>query len=133
MSEKESSNGRVAALSGGSSGIGRAIAEAFCARGWKVAVGARGEERLRDTVDALRASGGTAFGGRLDVTDPGSVDSFYDAARSALGPIDLVVSCAAHGKPGRFWELPPEEIRSEIDAGLTGALFFARRGVRDMV
>ncbi|MBM4267865.1 MAG: SDR family NAD(P)-dependent oxidoreductase [Deltaproteobacteria bacterium] len=134
----EPSNGsggdcRVAALSGGSSGIGKAIAAAFCARGWKVALGARRVERVRETVDSLREAGGAVFGDTLDVTDAGSIDAFYDAARETLGPIDLVVSCAAHARPGPFWELPPEEIRSEIDTGLIGALLFARRGVRDMI
>lgn len=124
---------RVAVLSGGSSGIGRAIASAFCARGWKVALGARREDRVREAVATLCDGGGAAFGAALDVTDASSIDAFYDAAREALGPIDLVVSCAAHARPGPFWELPPEEIRAEIDTGLIGALLFARRGVRDMI
>lgn len=124
---------RVAALSGGSSGIGRAIVEAFLGQGWKVAFGARREERVGKAIEELGAGEDQMFGGVLDVTDPGSIDAFYDRARAALGPIDLVVNCAAHARPGAFYELTPEEIRSEIDSGLTGSLLFSRRGVLDMI
>jgi len=133
QSDAHSRAARVAALSGGSSGIGRAIAGAFRARGWKVALGARREERVRATVADLGGASDELYGGRLDVTDAASIDAFYDAARAALGPIDLVVNCAAHARPGAFFELSPEEIRSEIDSGLVGALLFSRRGVRDML
>lgn len=124
---------RVAALSGGSSGIGRAIVAAFRAQGWKVAFGARRDERVRETLEALGGASSDLYGGRLDVTDAASIDAFFDQARSAIGPIDLVVNCAAHARPGAFYELPPEEIRSEIDTGLIGALLFSRRGVLDML
>lgn len=127
------SRSRIAAVSGGSSGIGRAIVSAFAAQGWKVALGARGRERVDEAVRALGRPADEVFGGVLDVTDPDSIDAFFDAASSALGPIDLVVNCAAHAAPGPFWELPAEQIRSEIDAGLTGALLFSRRAVLDMV
>ena len=124
---------RVAALSGGSSGIGRAIVAAFRDQGWKVAFGARRDDRVREAVEALGGSSESLFGGALDVTEPASIDAFYDAATAQVGPIDLVVNCAAHARPGAFYELSPEEIRSEIDTGLTGALLFSRRGVLDML
>lgn len=124
---------RVAALSGGSSGIGRAIVAAFRAQGWRVAFGARRIERVNETVEALGGLSEDLYGGILDVTDAASIDAFYDAATAAVGPIDLVVNCAAHAQPGAFYELSPAEIRSEIDSGLTGALLFSRRGVLDML
>ncbi len=134
MSETDSeTRTRVAAVSGGSSGIGRAIVEAFRAQGWKVAFGARRPERVAEVVEEIGASAGQLFGGKLDVTDPASIDAFYDAAAASVGAIDLVVNCAAHARPGAFYELSPEEIRSEIDSGLTGALLFSRRGVLDML
>lgn len=124
---------RVAAVSGGSSGIGRAIVAAFREQGWKVAFGARRLERVRETVNALGGASDDIYGGTLDVTDAASIDAFYDAAAAAVGLIDLVVNCAAHAQPGAFYELSPDEIRSEIDSGLTGALLFSRRGVLDML
>lgn len=132
-SNSEDRRTRTAALSGGSSGIGRAIVEAFLAEGWNVAFGARREDRVRETVAALGADAGRLYGGRLDVTDAASIDAFFEAASGALGPIDLVVNCAAHARPGAIWELSAEEIRSEIDSGLIGALLFSRRGVLHML
>ena len=124
---------RVAAVSGGSSGIGRAIAEAFGGRGWAVAVGARREDRVKEAVAAVSAAGGSGLGAFLDVSDADSVESFYAAAEDALGPVDLVVSCAAHARPGALHELSPDEIRSQIETDLIGALFFVREGLRRMI
>lgn len=124
---------RVAAVSGGSSGIGRAVAEAFGALGWGVAIGARGEERVREAAAAVRERGGRALGARLDVRDAGSIEAFYAEAERTLGPVDVVVNCAAHARPGALHELSAEEIRSEVESGLVGALLFAREGVRRMI
>lgn len=124
---------RIAAVSGGSSGIGRAIAEAFAARGWQVALGARGERRLREAAAAVEACGGEALPARLDVTDAVSIEAFYQEAEQGLGPVDVVVSCAAHARPGPLHELSPDEIRSEVESGLVGALLFAREGIRRML
>ncbi len=121
---------RVAVVSGGSSGIGRAIAEAFGAQGWAVAVGSRREARVREAVSAVRDAGGKAFGAALDVCDADSIDDFYAASEASLGPADLIVGCAAHARPGRLDEKSPEQIRGEIETGLIGALLFARRGLR---
>lgn len=117
---------RVAAVSGGSSGIGRAVAEACLARGWRVAIGARGEERVRQAAAAL---GPGAFGARLDVTDADSIEAFYDAVEAAVGPVDVVVNCAAHARPGPIAALPADEIRAEIESGLIGSLLFARAAI----
>lgn len=124
---------RVAAISGGSAGIGRAVAEALGALGWKIALGARGEDRLLAAAESVRAAGGDVFTRRLDVTDAGDVDAFFDAADAALGPVDAVVCCAAHALPGRFHERSAADIRAEVETGLVGALLFARRGIQGMV
>lgn len=124
---------RVVAVSGGSAGIGRAVAEAFAARGCAVAIGARRAEPVRRTVEALRAAGAATFGGVLDVTDPASIDAFYAGVEASLGPAGCVVNCAAHARPGSLCEQPPDEIRGEIETGLIGALLFSRRGIAAML
>jgi NAD(P)-dependent dehydrogenase (short-subunit alcohol dehydrogenase family) len=123
----------VVAVLGGSAGIGRAVAEALAADGWRVAIGARGEERLGEAVDVVTRAGGVAVGTRVDVADPASVEAFFDASAAALGPIDAVVSCAAHAKPGRFWERDPAALAAEVGTGLTGALLVARAAASRMV
>jgi len=88
---------------------------------------------VNETLAALGGTSDGLFGARLDVTDPASIDAFYDGATAALGVVDVVVNCAAHARPGEVRELSAEEIRSEIDSGLTGALLFSRRGLIDML
>jgi NAD(P)-dependent dehydrogenase (short-subunit alcohol dehydrogenase family) len=77
--------------------------------------------------------GGEVFAHSLDVVDADSVDRFYTAAEAALGPIDLIVNCAAHARPGPLHEREAVEIRSEIETGLIGALLFTRRAIAGMV
>jgi 3-oxoacyl-[acyl-carrier protein] reductase len=86
---------RTAIVTGGSAGIGRAIACALSARGWQVAIGGRRPARLEEAVAAVAQAGGHAFGHVLDVSDPDSVDVFVSAAEKALGPVDLLVNNAA--------------------------------------
>lgn len=123
----------VVAVLGGSAGIGRAVAETLAERGWRVGIGARGADRLGEAVDAVTRAGGVAVGTRVDVADPASVDAFFDQVAAALGPVDAVVSCAAHARPARFWERDPAALKAEIDTGLTGALLVARAAAARMV
>ena len=126
---------RVVAVSGGSSGIGRAVAAAFAAAGSRVAVGARGEARVREVAASLASpadGAGEALGLRLNVSDAGSVAAFYSEVEEAIGPVDVVVNCAAHARPGALHEISPEEIRSEVESGLVGSLLFSREGIRRM-
>jgi len=118
---------RTAIVTGATAGIGRAIAEAFGALGWRVAIGARRAERLDDAVAAVERAGGRGFGHVLDVTDPDSVDAFVSAAERTLGPIDVLVNNAASSEPGPLHTLRPEQIRETLESGLLGSLLMSRR------
>ena len=118
---------RTVIVTGATAGIGRAIAEAFGALGWRVAIGARREDRLDDAVAAVALAGGRGFGHVLDVTDPDSVERFVSAAEKALGPIDVLVNNAASSEPGPLHELRPQQIRATLESGLLGSLLMSRR------
>lgn len=89
---------RVAVITGGSQGLGRAVAQRLVDRGWAVVLDARRTERLQDAVDELRrrgdASRGSVVGVAGDVTDPEHRAALADAAAS-LGGVDLVVHNAS--------------------------------------
>ena len=124
---------RTAVVTGASSGLGVAIAEALAALGWRVAVGARRVDRLADTAKRIEAAGGVAFHQALDVTKPNSVEAFFSAAEDALGLVDVVVNNAGLSIPGHAWEITPEEIGHEIDVNLLGPMLVARRALPSMI
>jgi 3-oxoacyl-[acyl-carrier protein] reductase len=91
---------KVAIVTGGSRGIGRAIGLAFAAEGCHVAICARGEERLRETEAELRQRGVRAYGVAADVTQPGALEGFVEAAARDLGRIDVLVNNVGGSRPG---------------------------------
>jgi 3-oxoacyl-[acyl-carrier protein] reductase len=92
--------GKVAVVTGGSRGIGRAICLALAAEGCGIALCARGEEQLRASEDAVRALGVPAFAESVDVTHPGAVEDFVDTAVKALGRLDILVNNVGGSRPG---------------------------------
>jgi 7-alpha-hydroxysteroid dehydrogenase len=109
MCEMNRLEGRVAVVTGASRGIGKAIAVAFAAEGAQVAVVARTESQwdprmpgsIHETVSEITAAGGTAIAIAADLADPDEVDTVIERARSALGPIGILVNNAALTIPGR--------------------------------
>ncbi len=99
----------VAVVTGGSAGIGRATVRELAPRCWDVAVLARGQERLDDTVDEIRTAGRRGLGISVDVADHAAVDAAADRIESELGPIDLWVNDAFTGAIAFFDEITPEE------------------------
>ena len=116
-------------ITGGTSGIGRAAALGFAAAGWRVAVCGRRQDRL----DAVKADGGLALAGAVDVGDPDAVARFFAEAQAALGRIDVVFNNAgAFAPPAVFGDLPVETWRQMVDVNLNGAFYVARAAFRAM-
>lgn len=120
-------------VTGASSGIGAAIAEAFGTLGWPVALGARRVDRLEELARSIGETGGRALARHLDVSDPPSIDAFFSAAENEFGPIDVVVNNAAIGVPGFLQDLSPAEIEAELRTNLLGPMLIARRALPSMV
>lgn len=99
----------TAVVTGGTAGIGRAIVRQLASRGWAVAVLARGQERLDDTVAEVRAQGRKAVGISVDVADSAALDRAADQVEVELGPIDLWVNNAFTGAIAFFDEIEPAE------------------------
>jgi 3-oxoacyl-[acyl-carrier protein] reductase len=110
--------GRRAVVTGGSKGIGLAIAGELVAEGASVAICARDEAEVKAAAEQLRASGATVHAQAADVTDPAQVDDFIAAAADALGGIDVLVNNAGAAHPGTFATLSDEDWQGDLDVKL---------------
>jgi NAD(P)-dependent dehydrogenase (short-subunit alcohol dehydrogenase family) len=132
MTSTDHGRGRVAVVTGAGTGIGQAIATRFGTLGWRVAVGGRRVELLGDTASLVEAAGGTCLPHALDVTDPESVERFFDATEAELGAVGVVINNAAMARYGPLDDFAPEEIEAEVATKLLGSLYMARRGIQTM-
>jgi NAD(P)-dependent dehydrogenase (short-subunit alcohol dehydrogenase family) len=124
---------RVAIVTGASSGIGEAIARALGARGFAVALGARRADKLAGVAKAVESEGGRAAALPVDLSDPASVDAFYDAAESALGPVDVLVNNAGVCVPGLLHEVDPQAFCTEVATNLVAPALLCRRAIRSLL
>jgi clavulanate-9-aldehyde reducatase len=115
--------GRVAAVTGASSGIGEATALALAEAGAAVAVGARREDRLEALVERIEERGGQAVALPVDVSDEGRARDFVREAQKRLGGLDVLVNNAGVMLLGPFEETDSEEWRRMIDVNLYGVLY----------
>jgi NADP-dependent 3-hydroxy acid dehydrogenase YdfG len=123
---------RIAVVTGASAGIGRAIAAAFGALGWSVAVGARRVAKLDETAELIAAAGGTPLVHPLDVTEPDSIDAFLASVRSTAGPVDVLVHNAGTALPGAAHEMADADQRRIVDTNLLGPLLLTRRVLAEL-
>ena len=107
---------RRAVVTGGSKGLGQAIAAELLAEGAQVAICSRHEAELEATAAELRKPGGTVVALPCDVTDPGQVADFIEAAAAGLGGgIDILVNNAGGARPGRFESLTDADWQEDFE------------------
>jgi 2-hydroxycyclohexanecarboxyl-CoA dehydrogenase len=123
---------RVALVTGGGQGIGRAISEALAAEGFHVAVLDRAAELAEGTVAAINAGGGTATAFQVDVTDSERVATVY-AAVSALGRVHVLVNNAGFDEHVPFIETDEAFWDRILDVNFKAALRFVRLALPDMI
>jgi NADP-dependent 3-hydroxy acid dehydrogenase YdfG len=111
---------KVVVVTGASSGVGRAAAEAFARKGATVVVVARRPEALDEVVASCRALGADALAAPADVTDAEALDAVARTAVETYGRIDIWVNNAAQMMLSRLEEAPLDDIRAVIDTGVMG-------------
>ncbi len=110
--------GRRAVVTGGSKGLGQAIAAELLAEGAEVVICSRNQAELDKTAAELAAAGGSVTALACDVTDPAQVESFIAGSAEALGGIDILVNNAGAARPGRFEQLTDADWQADIETKL---------------
>ncbi|MBK0331941.1 SDR family oxidoreductase [Brachybacterium sp. MASK1Z-5] len=126
----QSEDRRVLAITGGSRGIGAAVAESAARAGWDVLIGYRSDSQAaQDLCIRLREAGGIAQIERVDVTDAEALQGFLDRAERMGTLGGVVASAGAVSAVGPLVDLDPEAIRRDLEVNLLGAVLTVRAAI----
>ncbi|MFM8481630.1 MAG: SDR family NAD(P)-dependent oxidoreductase [Gammaproteobacteria bacterium] len=126
-------DGRVALVTGASSGIGQALALAFARAGARVALTARRVDRLADLAARIGAEGGEAMAVALDVTDRAAIASAFDDVAARFGTPDLILNNAGVAKPALFLKTDAATLDSTMATNFTAAWNVSQEAARRLV
>jgi 3-oxoacyl-[acyl-carrier protein] reductase len=118
--------GKVAIITGSTSGMGRDTAYRFAEEGAKVVVTGRSEERAKAVVEKIKSSGGEAIYVLADTTDLSSAQKIFDAAMNTYGTVDILVNNAGQLSVTHFLEITLEEWTQVLNVNLTMALLLSQ-------
>lgn len=124
---------RVAAVTGGGSGLGESIARKLAEDGHRVAVLDINSEAAESVAAEIRALGGEALAVSVDVSDESSVDAAFGEARAEFGPIEILATSAAIAGFTRFDKITVDEWNRYLAVNLTGTFLCLRAALSDMV
>ena len=119
-------DGKVALITGSTSGMGRETAYLFAKEGAKVVVTGRNEERARAVVDKIKADGGEAIYVLADTSDLSSPKKIFDAVMDAYGTIDVLMNNAGMLSLAQFDTCTAEEFTKAINVNVTSALLLSQ-------
>jgi len=125
--------GKVALITGASSGLGERFARVLAQHGARVAITARRADRLEKLADELRAAGHDALALPIDVGSVASIRAGAEAVQSLLGPIDILVNNAGVSIQARLETIEEADYDAVLDTNLKGAFFMAQAAARQMI
>ena len=125
-------DGRVAVVTGASSGLGVVFARVLAEAGADVVLGARRTDRLDDTRATVEGLGRRCLAVRTDVADPDDCQALIDAAVNEFGRVDVLVNNAGVGTAYPATKETPEQFRQVIDVNLNGCYWMAQAAGRVM-
>ncbi|MGE5142145.1 MAG: SDR family oxidoreductase [Acidobacteriota bacterium] len=123
---------KIAVITGASAGIGRATAEAFGRRGWRVALLARGVDGLEGARAAIQAAGGEALTIPTDVADHAQVEAAAERIEREWGPIDVWITDAMATIFGEVAHISPEDFRRATEVTYLGAVWGTMAALKRM-
>lgn len=133
MSQGVSLKGKVAVVTGASSGLGERFATILSGAGATVALTARRTDRLEALAGSIAAAGGKAITVRLDVNDQANIDAAFAEITSQLGGVDILVNNSGVSKQARLTETTPEDFDFVMNTNVKGAFFVAQAAAKDMI
>src|SRR6266850_7804163 len=126
------SNGKVALVTGGGSGIGKASALALAREGFAVVVAGRRPEPLQAVVSEIEGLQGRALGVPTDVGDPASVEALFAQAKAKFGRLDVLFNNAGFGANGPIEDLEYAKWKAVVDTILTSSFLCTQQAFRMM-
>jgi NAD(P)-dependent dehydrogenase (short-subunit alcohol dehydrogenase family) len=124
--------GKVVAITGASSGLGRGFALAMSDAGADLVLGARRPDRLAEVAALVAEAGGAVVSAETDVTDPGDCEGMIEAGMERFGRVDVLINNAGIGTAVPALREQPEEFRAVLDINLMGAYWMAQAAARVM-
>src|SRR6185295_4789766 len=122
--------GKVAVITGGTKGIGRAIAEALVKEGVSVCVSARSRQEVDQAVNELEAlKSAPVIGIVCDVRDHAQTKSLFEATGTKLGGVDILVNNAGIGMFGSVEEMSPDDFRAVLETNLFGVFYCCHEAI----
>lgn len=125
--------GKIALVTGASSGLGERFAKVLARAGAQVVLASRRVERLKELRAEIEAEGGAAHVVALDVTDYGSIKAAIAHAETEAGPIDILVNNSGVSTTQRLLDVTPEDYAFVMDTNQRGAFFVAQETAKRMI
>jgi len=125
--------GKVALVTGASSGLGVRFAETLAANGAKVVLVARRADRLAAVKQKIEAAGGQAIAAEADVLDRDAMKRAFDAAERAFGTVTLLVNNAGITHADRVTDMPEETWRRVVGTNLDAVLYWSQEAAKRMI